>query len=262
MVYDRAMDEKNRPYTVRRLAKLAGVSVRTLHYYDEIGLLKPSRTGLNGYRYYDEPALLRLQQILFYREMDLDLQRIKDVIDQPNFDLVRALQLHRQALEAKIQRLFTLMDTVDTTINHLTGELPMSKKKIFEGFSAEQQKAYEEEAVQQWGEDAVRPTIKRWNSYSEEKKQAIMAEGGAVYEDIIKDMAKGPRSPEVQGHLARWHQHLRYFYEPTLEILRGLGDHYHDHPEFNATFTAMHADLPAFLKEAINFYVDGLEAKK
>jgi DNA-binding transcriptional MerR regulator len=129
-------------YTVKQLSNLAGVSVRTLHYYDEIGLLKPSSVGANGYRRYTDESLFRLQQILFYREMDLDLMKIKQIMEAKDFDLVSALQSHRQTLQDKMDRLQTLIKTVDTTIMHLIGEVNMSKKKIFEGFSEEKQKQY------------------------------------------------------------------------------------------------------------------------
>ena len=246
-------------YTVKQLSNLAGVSVRTLHYYDEIGLLKPSSVEANGYRRYTDESLFRLQQILFYREMDLDLMKIKQIMEARDFDLVSALQSHRQTLQDKMDRLQTLIKTVDTTIMHLIGEVNMSKKKIFEGFSEEKQKQYEKEAMQQYGETNVKQSIKLWNSYSDERKAEIMQEGSTVYTDIVANMSKGPESPEIQAMLVRWHQHLRYFYEPSLEVLRGLGNGYNEHPDFNATFTAIHPDLPAFLQKAITHYVDVLE---
>lgn len=245
-------------YTVKQLSNLAGVSVCTLHYYDAIGLLKPSTIGENGYRYYGDEALFRLQQILFFREMDLELMQIKEILDAPQFDLVSALQLHRRHLQEKMTRLQTLISTVDSTIMHLVGELNMSKKKIFTGFSPEKQKQYEEEARQMWGE-GVTQSVKLWNSYSEAKKEAIMQEGSAVYTDLVAQMSQGPESQEVQAILQRWHQHLHYFFEPSLEVLRGLGNTYNEHPDFNATFTAIHPDLPPFLQKAINHYVDTLE---
>ncbi|MCB9136243.1 MAG: MerR family transcriptional regulator [Anaerolineales bacterium] len=252
--------KENGSYTVKQLSELAGVSVRTLHYYDEIGLLRPSSVGANHYRSYDDAALLRLQQILFYREMALDLTQIKAILDAPNFDLVSALQTHRQTLQTKIERLNTLIQTVDTTILHILGEVNMSQKKIFQGFSEEKQKAYEEEATNLWGE-TVKETTKLWNSYGKARQQEILDEGGAIYADLATNMDKGPESEEIQAMLVRWHDHLRYFYEPSIETLAGLGDMYHDHPDFNATFTAIHPALPAFLKQAIAHYVDVLETR-
>lgn len=246
-------------YTVKQLSQLAGVSVRTLHYYDEIGLLKPSSVGENGYRHYSDENLFRLQQILFFREMDLDLLQIKKILDNKQFDSITALQSHRQMLQEKVTRLQTLIQTVDTTIMHLIGEVNMSKKKIFEGFSEEKQKQYEQQAMKEYGEDSVRQSIKLWNSYTEAQKEQIKQEGSAIYLDLAANMGKGIESLEVQATLGRWHQHLRHFYEPSLEVLRGLGNSYNEHPDFNATFTAIHPDLPAFLQKAITYYVDVLE---
>ncbi len=250
-----------RVYTIKQLSNLAGVTVRTLHYYDEIELLRPSAIGENGYRYYGDEALYRLQQILFFREMGLGLLQIKQIIDSPEFDLVAALRSHRNALQEKIARLQSLIGTIDSTIMHLAGEVEMSKKTIFAGFGEEKQKEYEREAAEMFGEEIVARSMRNWNSYSAEEKERIKAEGGAIYIDLAAHMNEGAESPEVQAILARWHQHIRYFYEPTPEILRGLGIHYYEHPDFNATFTAIHPDLPAFLQKAIAHYVDVLEAK-
>ena len=253
------MNEKS-TYTVKQLARLAGVSVRTLHYYDEIGLLKPSSVRENGYRQYGEDALLRLQQILFFREMGLNLALIGQILDTPGFDLARALQTHRKALQGEIERMQTLIHTIDSTMMRISGEVNMNDKKLFEGFSPEKEKQYSEEAVNLWG-DTARQSINLWKSYSEEKKQQIMQESNAIYTEIIANMSRGVDSAPVQAALADWHQHMRSFYEPTPEMLRGLGEMYCDNPDFNATFTAMHPDLPAFLKQAIAIYVERLESK-
>lgn len=247
-------------YTVKRIANLAGVSVRTIHYYDEIELLKPSEIGDNGYRYYSDEALFQLQQIRLYREMELDLMQIKAIMDDEAFDLVSALQQHRQTLQQKMERLCRLVKTVDATILHLVGEVNMSNKNIFEGFSEEKQKAYEKEAAELWG-DSVTQSVKLWHSYSDERKEEVMQEGAAIYTELAAKMNLGTKSPEVQALLKQWHEHIRNFYEPSFERLRGLGEMYHDHPDFNDTFSAFHPNLPAFLKEAIAYYVDGLETE-
>lgn len=249
-------------YTVKELAELAGVSVRTLHYYDQIDLLKPSVVGENSYRYYDEAALLRLQQILFYREMDLGLLQIKEIIDDPSFDLVASLRTHRQTLQDKIARLQHLINTVDATIMHLVGEIDMGKKRLFEGFSEEKQKQYEKEIndnPKQYDPKIVKESQRRWGSYTDEDKKKIGEHGEAFYHDLLAVMDKGPNSPEVQALMPRWHDWLRYFYEPTTEILRGLGDLYNTHPDFIANFQKIHPELPQFLQQAINVYVDMLE---
>jgi MerR family transcriptional regulator, thiopeptide resistance regulator len=248
-------------YTVKQMARLAGVTVRTLHYYDQIGLLPPTAYGDNGYRYYGEEATLRLQQILFFRELDFSLEEIRAVLDEPGFDMVQALQAHRTALEAKAERLANLIITIDKTISHIKGEYRMKAQEAFEGFSDEKQKEYEQEAMKRYGEETVKASMRRWNGYTEEQKAQIMSDGGAIYAALVEQMAQGPTSPEAQAILVRWHQHLRYFYEPSLEILRGLGNAYNEDPEFNAFFTAIHTDLPPFLQVAITYYVDMLETE-
>src|SRR5450759_4853198 len=103
-------------FTVKQLSKMAGITPRTLHYYDEIGLLKPSQVGDNGYRYYGEEALLRLQQIMFFKELDFSLAEIQEIVDRPGFDVLRALGAHRRLLEERASRLKRLIHTVDKTI--------------------------------------------------------------------------------------------------------------------------------------------------
>lgn len=248
-------------YTVKQLSELAEISVRTLHYYDEIGLLKPSKVGANGYRYYDEDSLLRLQQILFYREIGLALAQIKEILDSPDFDLLVALQSHRTVLLEKIKRLETLVSTVDSTIMHLAGEVEMNKKRLFKAFSEKKQQEYERLARLQYGPAIVNESIKRWNSYTKGQKDAIQQEGGQIYSDLVGaiEAGKSPQSAEVQAILQRWHNHIRYFYEPMPEILRGLGEGYNSNPDFVAFFQKLHPDLPAFLQEGIAKYVDDLE---
>ncbi|MFN8448285.1 MAG: MerR family transcriptional regulator [Anaerolineae bacterium] len=249
-------------YTVKQLSDLAGVSVRTLHYYDEIGLLKPSSVGENGYRHYEDDAALRLQQILFYREIGLGLLQIRDIVDSPDFDLVAALQSHRGILQERIDRLHSLIQTVDSTIMHLVGEVDMSQEQLFAGFSEEKQKQYEQEIMNdpRYDQDKVRESQRNWGSYSKTKKDQVIQEGKDIYVDLLKVMDKGAGSPEVQAIMARWHQHLRYFYEPTPEILRGLGHMYNQHPDFVANFEKMRPGLAAFMEQAVTHYCDTLAA--
>ena len=248
-------------YTVKQLSELAGVSVRTLHYYDEIGLLRPSQVGANSYRYYDEAAVLRLQQILFYREIGLELMQIKDVLDSPHFDLVTALKSHRAALQDKSERLQKLLATVDQTLQHLMGETTMSKRQLFEAFSEEKQKDYEREARLQYGPDHVNASIKRWNGYTEAQREAIGHEGNTVYHDLVAaiEAGKSPLDAGVQALLERWHNHIRHFYEPTLDILRGLGETYVSSPDFRKNFDRIDPRLAEFMREGIVQYVDDLE---
>jgi DNA-binding transcriptional MerR regulator len=245
-------------YTVKQLADLAGVSPRTLHYYDKIGLLEPSSVGDNGYRYYSEDAALRLQQILFYRELDVSLSEVRTILDAPGFDVLLALQSHRRALQGRVERLNGLMETIDRTVEHMRGERDMNTGELFAGFDEETQRRYEEEASRLWGEKHVKASRRRWDSYSKATQAVILAEGGAIYKDLVTHLGEDPAGEPVQQAIARWHQNLRYFYEPTPEILRGLGQAYSRHPQFRATFSGMHPDLPEFLTAAIEHYCRNL----
>src|ERR1700724_1309914 len=122
-------------YTVKQVAKMSGVSVRTLHFYDETGLLKPAYHRANGYRFYEEPQLLTLQQILFYRELGFELKQIERILGRADFEKVAALQSHRKVLQKNLARTRTLIETIDKTINHLKGKKKMKRKEMFRGFS-------------------------------------------------------------------------------------------------------------------------------
>ncbi|HEY5271140.1 MAG TPA: MerR family transcriptional regulator [Anaerolineales bacterium] len=242
-------------YTVKQLAKLAGVSVRTLHYYDEIGLLKPSSLGGNGYRHYEEEALLKLQQILFYRELDLSLDEIKAVVGRPDFDVLTALRSHKEALQGRIERLKRLLQTVDNTIDHLKGNESMNAKGLFEGFSEEEQEKYALEAEQMYDPETVRASNRRWKAYPPAEKERILTEGKAIYTDLMEAMPKGAASADAQALIARWHQHMQYFWSPNDEQLKGLADMYNDDPRFRANFDKMHPKLAGFMRDAVKVYV-------
>jgi MerR family transcriptional regulator, thiopeptide resistance regulator len=251
-------------YSVKQLSTLANISIRTLHYYDEIGLLHPTKIEKNGYRFYDDQALLKLQQILFYREIGFELSLIKDILNSPKFDITTALRSHRDILNDKILRLQELIQTVDNTLEHISGETPMSHKKIFKAFNDEQQKEYEREARLQYGADNVNESVRRWNGYGTERQQEIMEEGRVLYLAIAEAMNQqlSPNDEKVQSLMQRWHDNIRHFYEPTLEILRGLADLYNDDERFKQNFNQIHPRLTEYMREAILVYVDDLETKE
>jgi DNA-binding transcriptional MerR regulator len=242
-------------FTVKQLSKLAGVTPRTLHHYDAIGLLKPSRVGENGYRYYGEESLLRLQQILFYRELGIPLEDIKKIMGRRDFDVLGALRSHREALQKQVTRLNRLIHTVDNTINHLKGNTTMSDKAYFEGFSEEEQEKYAAEAEQLYDPECVRESNRKWKAYPSAKKEAIMAEGKSIYTDMIAAMPGGAASKDVQAIVERWRKHLEYFWVPNLDQLLALASGYNDDPRFKANFDKMHPQLAEFMQEAVAIYV-------
>ena len=250
MVYYRGMS-----YTVKRLSTLAGISVRTLHYYDEIGLLKPSSVGANGYRYYGDEALLQLQQILFYRELDLSLKEIKLIVTSPGFDVMEALEAHKHALGQRVERLNRLISTVDQTIDHLKGKNEMSKNQLFSAFTEEEENKYSAEAEQLYDPAIVRASQKKWKSYTKEEKQRIGEEGNAAYEAIVAAIPFGAESPQAQAGVELWRKHMDYFWTPNQEQMEGLTELYNSDPRFKANFDKIDPRLADFMREAVKVYV-------
>jgi DNA-binding transcriptional MerR regulator len=241
--------------TVKQLSKLAGVTPRTLHHYDEIGLLKPSRVGENGYRYYGEESVLRLQQILFYRELDIPLEDIKKILGRRDFDVMGALRSHKEALQKQVARLNRLINTVDNTIMYLKGNKAMSTKQLFEAFSDEQQAEYEKEIMQKYDPETVKASIKKWKAYSLTEKQRIGEEGNALYQDLLLAIPKGAASPEAQSCVERWRRHIEYFWIPNDEQLVGLSNLYNEDSRFKANFDKIDPRLAEFMREAVKIYV-------
>lgn len=249
-------------YTVKTLAKLAGITPRTLHFYDEIGILKPSQVGDNGYRYYEEDAVLRLQQILLYRRLGMPLQDIKKLLEHPNFDVLQSLEAHRKTLLQQIIQLNRTVQTVDETILYLKGEKPMTAKQIFAGLTDEQQDEYEKEAMQNYDPATVKASNQKWKGYSAAEKQRILSEGNQIYADLLSAMPEGEASTNVQLLIERWRQHLSYFWTPNTEQLLGLADLYNEDPRFKANYDQFHPDLAEFMRKAVKVYVANLNKIK
>ena len=242
-------------YTVGKLAKLAGVSVRTLRHYDSIGLLKPDSVLHNGYRVYNQKSLLRLQQVLLYKELDLELSQIKEILDNPGFDALKALSGHRKNLTQKIARLQAIVATVDETIEHLKGLKTMNDKDLFGGLTDRQQDEYAKEAEKRWDARTVQESNAKWKAMSGDKKQAIIDEGNQIYADFAKAIGSDVSSPEVTRLVERWRAHLEHFWKPDLDALLGLADLYNDDPRFKENISKVDPKLPEFIREAVRSYV-------
>ena len=242
-------------YTVKQLSKLAGVSVRTLHYYDEIELLKPDAIRTNGYREYGDEAVLKLQQIMFYRELDLSLKEIKALVSQPDFDAVAALERHRMSLQGQTRRLERLIQTVEDTILHMKGLIKMSAKQLFTAFSDEEQEKYAKEAEQMYDPAIVKESNRKFKSLSATEKQRIFDEGNQIYANMVSVMKKGAGSTETQAIVERWRRHMDHFWTPSLEQLLGLAEVYNSDPRFKANFDKIDPRLAEFMREAVRIYV-------
>lgn len=241
--------------TVKQVSKLAYVTTRTLHYYDQIGLFKPDFIGDNGYRYYSDESLLKLQQILFYRELDIPLEQIKEIINREDYDLQEALEEHKRQLDRRIKHIEHLIETVDQTLKFIKGEEKMNKKVLFEAFNEEEQEKMQQEALQMYDPETVKESYKKWNKYSVKEKQRIADEGNAVYQGFVDAMDKGPASADAQECVQRWRTHMNYFWTPDEDQLLGLTDLYNDDPRFRKNFDKIHPKLAEFVRQAVTIYL-------
>lgn len=248
-------------YTVKQLAKISGVSVRTLHWYDEIELLKPAFHGANGYRYYEEKQMLLLQQILFFRELGFDLTDIQKMLSQSDFDNIKALQAHRETLEKDIDRKKALIITIDKTLMHLKGEQIMSDKELYAGFDSARQKEYEQYLVKYHGtkaEDLLFASRKKTAKWDKDEWDDVKNMGDAIHKDLAKAIDQGLSADcdEVQAIIHRHYQMIERFYEPNKEIYIGLTELYVQHPDFKKFFDVYHPDMITFIGAAMRFYAN------
>ena len=244
------------PYTIKKIADLAGVTTRTIRYYDEIGLLSPADTGDNGYRYYDQGSLLRLQQILFFRELDVPLKDIQLIMSRPDFNLAAALEKHRTSLQSKAERLDKLIDTVDQTIATIKGEWTMNDKDYFEGFDETQ---YQEEAKKLWGDTPQwAESQKKWASYTMEQKGEIKAEGGRITIRMVsEDPNASPDDPDVQAAIGEYHAYInKYFYTCDVGFLRGLADMWVEDQRFAINYERIREGGAVFVRAAVHIFCD------
>jgi DNA-binding transcriptional MerR regulator len=243
-------------YTIKDIADLASVTTRTIRYYDEIGLLNPAHTGENGYRYYDDGSLLRLQQILFFRELEVPLKDIQLIMNRPDFNLSEALKNHRSALQSRAKRIDRLIDTIDQTIATIKGEWKMTEKEYFEGFDETQ---YEDEVKERWGNTTqYAESQRKWSSYTKDQKDAIKAEGGEITLRMVSsDPDASPDDPEVQAAIGDYHAYInKYFYTCEVEFIRGLADMWVQDPRFAVNYERVREGGAAFVREAAHIFCD------
>lgn len=252
-------------YTVQQLASLAGVSVRTLHYYDGVDLLKPAGIQKNGYRYYEETELLRLQQILFFRELDFSLDDIKRVLSSPNFDMKMALNDQRKLIKLKRNRLDRLVQTIDKTIKKINKEIHMEDKELYGNFSKEEMDKYAEEARQKWGNtEAFKQSQERVQKMGKAGLAKVIQEAGELTQEIAAAMKNGqdPKSEAVQKLIARHYNGLRAFYEPNLAMYRGMAKMYVDDPRFKTNYENVAVGLAQFMRDGMLHFAQTNEGKQ
>jgi MerR family transcriptional regulator, thiopeptide resistance regulator len=232
--------------TVKQVAKISGVSVRALHHYDEIGLLKPASIGRNGYRYYGREELLRLQQILVHRELDIPLGEIRAILDDPGFDQLEALRAQRERLAAEALRYAQLVRTIDRTIADLNGENAMPNAELYQGISAEKQAEYEKWLIETYGGDMphrIAVSKRKYESLTAAEKAQLSDELMEVETAWAAAMKNGVPADSVSLEpLLRRHRAwvAAMWNKPCPpQAYAGLADLHLGHPDFVSRYEAL-----------------------
>ena len=247
-------------YTIKKLGELAGVSTRTLRYYDEIGLLKPARTNSSGYRIYGQLEVDKLQQILFYKELGLELERIMEILHDPSFDAKSALEEHRAKLLEKRTQLDLLIANVEKTIGVKEGRLKMADKEKFEGFKKkmidQNEHAYGKEIRQKYGDSAVEKSNAKLKGMSEEDFKLVTKLEAQIRETLAEAMSAGDPSSDLAQKAADLHKQWISFYWPTYskEAHAVLAQMYVDDERFKAYYDKDQDGVAEFLRDAIQIY--------
>jgi MerR family transcriptional regulator, thiopeptide resistance regulator len=243
-------------YAVSQVAKLAGVTVRTLHHYDEIGLLTPGERTSAGYRRYTEYDLERLQQILFYRELGFALEEIATILDDPDADPAAHFRRQHTLLTGRVQKLQEMIAAIEFAMEARKVGIQLTPEERFEVFGDFDPDQYAEEAEQRWGDtEAYAESTRRTNSYTKEdwqRQQAESADWGRRLSALMD--AGAPADGEPAMALAEEHrqQISRWFYDCTYEIHTGLADMYVGDPRFTGYYENLKPGLARYLHDAIH----------
>ena len=247
-------------WSIQEIAKLAGTTSRTLRHYDDIGLLEPARVGSNGYRYYDEPALVRLQRIMLLRQLGLGLPSIGEVLDREE-SAPHALRSHLEWLQQEQERLARQIASVEHTITALEGGERLMAENVFDGFDHTR---YKEEVEQRWGKDAYAKSDAWWRSMSAEQKAAWQQRASDLGRDWIAAHERGidPAGDEAQALAQRHFEWLRGIpgtpgggaAGPTKEYFVGLAEMYVADERFGANYGGQAG--AEFVRDAMTAYAD------
>lgn len=247
-------------YTVQKLGRMAGISPRTLRYYDEIGLLKPSRINSSGYRIYGESEVNRLQQILFYRELGVSLDSIKNIVTAPSFDGAKALREHHEKLLEKREQLNQLISNVEKTISMTEGRITMSDKEKFQGFKQnlldENEKKYGKEIREKYGESTIAKSNEKFMNMTEEQYNEVTRLAETIIEKLNQAMKTNDPASEIAREVADLHKKWLCHYWDTYskEAHAGIAQMYVDDERFTAYYDKEQPGAAKFLRDAIFIY--------
>lgn len=241
-------------WSITEVARMSGVTSRTLRHYDAVGLLPPARVGANGYRYYERAQLLRLQQILLLRELGLGLEVIADVLDGDQ-DPLTALRGRRQEVLAQRDRLDRVVQTIDRTIEKLEGGEDMGAADLFAGFD---HRRHEAEARERWGDEAVEASHRRYEAMSRQELAGAQADHEAACTGLAELLGAGVPAHDERALdlVARHHAFVSRFRDVDAEGYRCLGRLYVEDPRFTRTYEVHRTGLARYVSEAIAAYAD------
>lgn len=239
---------------VKEVADMVGISVRTLHHYDAIGLLTPE-VSETGYRIYASHHMERLQQILFFKELGFSLRNIKEIMNQPAFDQIEALNSHRDMLLEERKRIDKMLTTIDKTIKHKKGEVHMTDKEKFVGFNFNQN-PYEKEARERYGDKKVDELNKVVSCMSKENKVGFEAKFNTVYQNLAKIRDGSPSSEIAQKEIKKWYDLLNTIGHYPLEAFKQLGNMYLEDERFKENIDQFGEGLAQFMRESMAIYAD------
>ncbi|MEV7803128.1 MerR family transcriptional regulator [Microbispora sp. NPDC088329] len=243
-------------YSVGQVARFAGITVRTLHHYDEIGLLTPGERSAAGYRRYTEPDLERLQQVLFYRELGFSLEEIAAILDDPGADPMTHLRHQHELLRRRIGRLEEMAAAVQRAMEARKMGISLTPEERFEVFGDFDPDRYAEEAEERWGgTDAFEQSRRRTARYTKDDWRAITAEAEEVLEAFAAAFTEGaPADGERATDVAERHRaHItRWFYDCTYEIHKGLGEMYVSDPRFADNYERVAEGLSRYVRDAVH----------
>jgi len=247
-------------YTVQKLGKLAGISTRTLRYYDEIGILKPARINSSGYRIYGQTEVDRLQQILFYRELGISLENIKEIVSSPSFDGAKALSEHRERLLDKRKQLDALIENVEKSIASNEGRITMSDQEKFEGFKQnlidENEKKYGKEVREKYGDEAVNKSNERLLNMTKEQHEEVTRLAKEIEVTLAEAFKTGDPAGDLAQKAADLHKKWLSFYwnQYSKEAHAGLAQMYVDDERFTAFYDKEQPGTAEFLRDAVHIY--------
>lgn len=243
-------------YSVNQLATLANVSVRTLHYYDTLGLLTPQRDA-KGYRWYEEADLITLQQILFWRELEFSLGDIQRIMRAPDYTVLAALQDQQAMLQLKAKRLKQLIQSINQTIETMTNQDKIQPEELYDVFKDDDVKQYQAEVKERWGNtDAYKQSMQRVSKLTKPEMDKLKADSKKHMQALADAMPKGIQHSDVQALIQQSYDGVNFFYDCSLEMFRHLGKMYVEDPRFTATYDAYAPGLAKFVHEAIDYYCD------